>query len=136
LTIGIFFDKIQFKKPLMVFSLETWGSRLSFVRKEVQLQVEKRTGLYETTFVVNTALGEEAVNALKEKFTSLIAENATVEKTEEWGNRKLAYPIDDYTEGFYVYVKYTAPTAFPAELKRILNITDGILRSLTIKCEE
>ena len=100
------------------------------------IKVEKRTGLYETTFVVNTALGEEAVNALKEKFTSLIAENATVEKTEEWGNRKLAYPIDDYTEGFYVYVKYTAPTAFPAELKRILNITDGILRSLTIKCEE
>jgi small subunit ribosomal protein S6 len=98
--------------------------------------VEKRTGLYETTFVVNSALGEEAVNALKEKFTSLIAENATVEKTEEWGNRKLAYPINDYTEGYYVYVKYTAPTAFPAELKRILNITDGILRSLTIKCED
>ncbi len=123
----------------MVFSLE-----IPFILFQVSLispeggaiKVEKRTGLYETTFVVNTALGEEAVNALKEKFTSLIAENATVEKTEEWGNRKLAYPIDDYTEGFYVYVKYTAPTAFPAELKRILNITDGILRSLTIKCEE
>ena len=98
--------------------------------------MEKRTGLYETTFVVNTALGEETVAAIKEKFTSLIAENATVEKAEEWGNRKLAYPIDDYTEGYYVYVKYTAPTAFPAELKRILNITDGIFRSLTIKCEE
>lgn len=123
----------------MVFSLE-----IPFILFQVSLispeggaiKVEKRTGLYETTFVVNTALGEEAVNALKEKFTSLIAENATVEKNEEWGNRKLAYPIDDYTEGFYVYVKYTAPTAFPAELKRILNITDGILRSLTIKCEE
>ncbi len=110
--------------------------RLSIVRKEVQFQVEKKTALYETVFVVNTALGEEAVKALTEKFTSLIAENATVEKTEEWGNRKLAYPIDDYTEGYYVLVKYTAPTAFPAELKRILNITDGILRSLTIKCEE
>ncbi len=123
----------------MVFSLE-----IPFILCQVSLispeggaiKVEKRTGLYETTFVVNTALGEEAVNALKEKFTSLIAENATVEKTEEWGNRKLAYPIDDYTEGYYVYVKYTAQTAFPAELKRILNITDGILRSLTIKCEE
>ena len=123
----------------MVFSLE-----IPFILFQVSLispeggaiKVEKRTGLYETTFVVNTALGEEAVNALKEKFTSLIAENATVEKTEEWGNRRLAYPIDDYTEGFYVYVKYTAPSAFPAELKRILNITDGILRSLTIKCEE
>mgnify|MGYP006382120925 CR=1 FL=1 len=123
----------------MVFSLE-----IPFILFQVSLispeggaiKVEKRTGLYETTFVVNTALGEEAVNALKEKFTSLIAENATVEKTEEWGNRKLAYPIDDYTEGYYVYVKYTAQTAFPAELKRILNITDGILRSLTIKCEE
>ncbi len=122
----------------MVFSLEILFILLvSLISPEGgAIKVEKRTGLYETTFVVNTALGEEAVNALKEKFTSLIAENATVEKTEEWGNRKLAYPIDDYTEGFYVYVKYTAPTAFPAELKRILNITDGILRSLTIKCEE
>ena len=50
------------------------------------------------------------------------SKSETVEKTEEWGNRKLAYPINDYTEGYYVYVKYTAPTAFPAELKRILNI--------------
>ncbi len=122
----------------MVFPLEVLKNSkyLSSVQKEVQLKVEKRTGLYETTFVINTALGEEAINALKDKFTALIAENATVEKTEEWGNRKLAYPIDDYTEGYYVYVKYTSETAFPAELKRILNITDGILRSLTIKCEE
>jgi small subunit ribosomal protein S6 len=100
------------------------------------IKVEKRTALYETTFVVNTALGEEAVKALVEKFTALINENAKVEKIDEWGNRKLAYPIDDYTEGYYVYVKYSSETAFPAELKRILNITDGILRSLTIKCEE
>ena len=133
----------------MVFSLEipsklqkadfsnTNLKRVSLISPEGgAIKVEKRTGLYETTFVVNTALGEETVNALKEKFAALIAENATVEKTEEWGNRKLAYPIDDYTEGYYVYVKYTSPTAFPAELKRILNITDGILRSLTIKCEE
>lgn len=92
--------------------------------------------LYETIFIVNTALGEEAVKAIEEKFISMITANGTIEKAESWGNRKLAYPIDDFTEGYYSYVKYTSEPAFPAELERVLNITDGILRSLTIRCEE
>ena len=98
--------------------------------------MEKRQASYETVFIVNSALGEEAVNAIVEKFTSLIAANGTIEKADAWGNKHLAYPINDYTEGYYEYVKYTADAAFPAELERILNITDGILRSLTVKCEE
>ena len=97
---------------------------------------EKLIHSYETIFIIDGTLEEEAVKALQEKFTSLIAANGTVESVDEWGKRRLAYPINDYTEGYYVYVKYSSETAFPAELKRILNITDGILRSLTIKCEE
>ena len=91
---------------------------------------------YETIFVANSTLGEEAVKALVEKFTSLIGSNAEVEKVEEWGNRKFAYPIEDLTEGYYVLVKFAAAPEFPAELDRIYNITDGILRSLIVKCEQ
>ncbi len=91
---------------------------------------------YETIFVANSSLGEEAVKALVEKFTSLIGSNAEVEKVEEWGNRKFAYPIEDLTEGYYVLVKFAAAPEFPAELDRIYNITDGILRSLIVKCEQ
>ena len=88
---------------------------------------------YETIFVANSTLGEEAVKALVEKFTSLIGSNAEVEKVEEWGNRKFAYPIEDLTEGYYVLVKFASAPEFPAELDRIYNITDGILRTITIK---
>jgi small subunit ribosomal protein S6 len=91
---------------------------------------------YETIFVANSTLGEEAVKALVEKFTSLIGSNAEVEKVEEWGNRKFAYPIEDLTEGYYVLVKFASAPEFPAELDRIYNITDGILRSLIVKCEQ
>lgn len=92
--------------------------------------------LYETIFIVNNSLGEEAVKALVEKFTSLIAANGAIETVNEWGVRRLAYPIEDYTEGYYVLVKFTSAHDFPAELDRVYNITDGILRSLIVKCEQ
>ncbi len=76
--------------------------------------------------------GEEATAAVVEKFKNLISENGTIEKFEEWGGRRLAYLIEDLAEGFYVYAEYKAPQAFPAELDRLFNINDMILRSITI----
>lgn len=92
--------------------------------------------LYETIFIVNNSLGEDAVKALVEKFTGLISSNAEIETINEWGVRRLAYPIDDYTEGYYVLVRFMSAQEFPAELDRIYNITDGILRSLIVKCDQ
>lgn len=92
--------------------------------------------MYETIFVVNSALGEEATKALVSKFTSLIESNADVESINEWGNRRFAYPIEDLTEGYYVLVKFASAPEFPNELSRIYNITDGILRSLVVKLEQ
>ena len=91
---------------------------------------------YETIFVLDAALEEEAITALSEKFQKLIADNGTVESVDVWGKRKLAYPIDDYTEGYYVVVNFTSAPAFPAELERIYNITDGILRSIVVRPEK
>ena len=61
--------------------------------------------------------------------------NGTVDEFEDWGKRKLAYEIEDRTEGNYVLIKFTSGPEFPAELKRILGITEGILRSLVVKAE-
>lgn len=91
---------------------------------------------YETIFVVDLQQGDDAVKALVEKFTSLIADNGTIKEVNEWGKRKLAYPINDLTEGYYVVVTFTAPAEFPAELERIYNITDGIMRSIVVRVEE
>ena len=87
---------------------------------------------YETVMVLSCK-NEEAIPALVEKFTTLISENATVDGVEEWGKKRLAYPINDETEGRYVLVNFTSEPEFPAELDRVLKITDGVLRALVIK---
>ncbi len=97
--------------------------------------MEKNNMSYEVLFVVDLTPGEEGVKALIEKFTSLIAANGTVNEVNEWGKRRLAYPINDMNDGYYVLVNFSAPTDFPAELERIFSITDGILRSMVIAKE-
>ena len=98
--------------------------------------MEKLKGKYETVFIVNCELGEEKVQELAAKFKTLIEENASDVNVDEWGKRRLAYPIEDVNDGYYVVVKYTADREFPAELERNFNITEGILRSLTVSVEE
>lgn len=88
---------------------------------------------YETIFIMNPTLGEEATVGLLEKFKALIAENGTVESVDEWGKRKLAYEINDLTEGYYVLINFTSEPAFPAELDRVFKISDGILRSIIVR---
>ena len=91
------------------------------------------TNKYEAMMVFSVAAGEEATQALVEKFKALIAANGTVDGVDEWGKRRLAYPINDETEGHYVLVEYTAEPSFPAELDRVGRITDGVLRLMTVK---
>ncbi len=88
---------------------------------------------YETIFILNPSLSEEETQALVDKFTSLIESAGTLENTDVWGKRRLAYAIDDYEDGYYVYVEFSSKTDFPAELERIYKITDGVLRSIVIK---
>ena len=97
---------------------------------------EKLIHSYETIFIIDGTLEEEAVKALQEKFTSLIAANGTVESVDEWGKRRLAYEINDKTEGFYILVNFKADTEFPKELDRQYRITDGILRTIIIRKDE
>ena len=88
---------------------------------------------YEVVLIFSVSKGEEATAALVERFKNLIAENATVENVDEWGKRKLAYLINDEAEGYYVLVNFESEADFPAELDRITNIADGVLRSMIIK---
>ena len=92
-------------------------------------------GNYETVMVFSMAKGEESVTALCDKFKALIAENGTTTNVEDWGKRRLAYPINDESEGYYLLVEYTSAPAFPAELDRIFKITEGVMRTLIIAKE-
>ncbi len=98
--------------------------------------MEKLMNSYETLFIIDATLSDEEIKALTEKFTALIAENGTVGEVNEWGKRRLAYPINDKNEGYYVLVNFEADGEFPAELERIFGITEGIMRSIVIRHED
>ena len=91
---------------------------------------------YETLFIIDASLSEEAIKGLVDKFTALIAEHGKVSEVNEWGKRRLAYPINDKEEGYYVLVNFESQGNLPAELERIFGITDGIMRSIVIRHED
>ncbi len=91
---------------------------------------------YEAVFIFSLKDGEENANALKEKFQTLIAENSEIGDIDEWGKRRLAYLINDESEGLYVLYNFVSGPEFPAELDRISKITDGVLRSLIVRKPE
>ena len=88
---------------------------------------------YETIVVYSLKNGEEAAKELAEKFKAMMENNGTVDSVDEWGKRRLAYPINDEEDGYYVLYNHQCEADYPAELDRVLRITDGILRSLTVK---
>ena len=87
---------------------------------------------YETLYIINANLDEEATAAVVAKFKALVEENATLTAIDEWGKRRLAYPINYMNEGYYVHMEFEAPHDFPAELDRVFKITDGIMRSIIV----
>ena len=95
----------------------------------------KVTGNYEVLYIINPNLGEEETAALVETFKTLAESRGTVTEVDEWGKRKLAYPIDDLSEGYYVLMTFTADPAFPAELDRLMRINTGIMRSIIVSKE-
>ena len=96
----------------------------------------KTTEKYELMYIINPNLSEEETAAVVEKFKALVEQNGTLEEMEAMGKRKLAYEINYISEGYYVLVKFTSGPDFPAELDRVLGITDGILRSLITRRPE
>ena len=90
---------------------------------------------YELMYIIDLDKGEE-IAVLVEKFKALIEEHGTINELTEMGKRKLAYLINDKPEGYYVLVKFTSGPEFPAELDRVMGITDGIMRSLITVIEE
>ena len=96
----------------------------------------KASEKYEVMYIINPNFTEEKTAEVVEKFKALVEANGTLDEMEEMGKRKLAYEINYISEGYYVLMKFTSAPEFPAELDRILGITDGILRRLiTLRAE-
>jgi len=88
---------------------------------------------YETVFIVNPDMSEEDTKAIIKKMKELVESSGQLESIDEWGKRKLAYPIKDHSEGYYVLMNFSSEPNFPHELERIYKITDGIIKDIIIK---
>ena len=97
--------------------------------------MEKVINSYEGMFIVSLANGEDAAKATVSKFTDLVAANAEVVKIDDWGKRRFAYPIEDMNEGYYTVVTFKSEGNFPAELQRLMNIDESVLRAMVLRLE-
>ena len=97
--------------------------------------MEKVLNSYESLFIVDLTNGEEAAKATVNKFTSLMAENGEIVDIADWGKRRLAYPINDMNDGYFTVVTFKAEASFPAELERLYNIDENVMRSIVIRLE-
>ena len=88
---------------------------------------------YETIIIINPNLDETTTKATIEKFTNMINENGKVESTEEWGKKRLAYPISKQNEGYYVLINFSSNPEFIDELERVYNITDDVIKHIIVK---
>lgn len=97
---------------------------------------QKTVNTYETLFVSDLSAGEEAAKATVEKFKGIIAANAEIEEVNEWGKRRFEYPINDKNEGYYTLITFKSNPEFPAELERLFNIDEDLMRSIVLKLDE
>ena len=89
---------------------------------------------YEMIYILDTACTDEKRDALIEKIENVVVKaGGTVEKTEKWGIKKLAYPIDYKTEGYYVYMAFEGDSNLVQEMKRVVGISEGVIRRLITK---
>ena len=97
--------------------------------------MEKVINSYETMFIVDPTNGDDAIKATVNKFTGLISSNAELIEVNEWGKRRLAYPVNDLNEGYYVVATFKAEAGVPVELDRNYNIDESIMRSMIVKLD-
>lgn len=87
---------------------------------------------YEVMFIMNPTLDEAARDARIAKIQEVIAADGEVGQVDAWGMRKLAYPIEKKTEGYYVVIDFKASPELPKELDRRLKIADDVMRHIII----
>lgn len=88
---------------------------------------------YESIFIISPEVNEDDTKAIIEKIKGVIESSGQLESIDEWGKRKLAYPIKYHNEGYYVLVNFSSEPSFPHELERMYKITDGIIKNIIVK---
>ena len=91
---------------------------------------------YEGVFIFVPSLEEESRNQLFDRLKGIIESNGTISDVDEWGIRKLAYEINDISEGYYAIVNFESTPEVIDELDRVCKISDNIMRHMLIREDE
>lgn len=88
---------------------------------------------YEVLYIIDNSLSDEAKEATIQKFSDIVInDGGTIDTIDKWGTKKLAYTIDYKTEGYYVLMNFTCNPDVPAEIERVMRITDSIIRYMVL----
>ncbi len=92
---------------------------------------------YETTYITRSDLSDDGLKTLNERVKAIIANyGGEIVMNEDWGKKKMAYPIEKESRGHYTYVVYTGKGEVVHEIERNLRIHDNIMRFLTVNLEK
>ena len=91
---------------------------------------------YELMFIIDPVLEDDKKEAVIETVKGIIVAAGEVADTDIWGLRKLAYPIQKKSEGYYVVMQFSADPELPKELDRRLRISDNVMRHIIINKDE
>lgn len=95
-----------------------------------------KVNLYELMYIVNAVLSDEQIKSVVGRVTAYIEKSgAEIVHVDEWGSRRLAYPIEKKRNGYYVNMYFKSSGAFIPRLERAMEIEDDILRYLTLKMD-
>ncbi|MDD4832663.1 MAG: 30S ribosomal protein S6 [Clostridia bacterium] len=89
---------------------------------------------YELLYIIDNGIEEEAREAVITKISAIVTDaGGKIDTIDKWGAKKLAYPINYKTEGFYVLMNFSSNSEIPAEIERVMKITDSVIRFMILK---
>lgn len=92
---------------------------------------------YESIYILKSDMEKDDMTTLIEKFKTLVeSAEGKIESVEEWGNKKLAYPIQKMEQGYYVLMNFEAKPEFIVELERVYKINDNVIKFITVRKDE
>jgi small subunit ribosomal protein S6 len=93
-----------------------------------------RTGVYESAVLINAALDDQQIDSILSRIKDLITNNGgQIREIENWGRKRLAYPVEKSKIGYYAIYRFDAPSDIVAKLERIYTLEEQILRFVTLK---
>lgn len=99
-------------------------------------EVHDRVRTYETMLLLDPRKQDAEIEVTVERFSSLVTERGgSITNVEKWGRRRLAYEIDDLTEGYYTVVTYDLESDKRTEIEEALPFLEGLLRAKTVRPE-